>query len=278
MAALGVNTDITNRDLHHHIAALLKEQTDTLIKQFDEKINGFKNDLLLAKTEIRNLKDENTKLKHTINGLEKTLKNNNIVIFGIPPKKKESRLDLAKSVLDKFEALLHISCSLNEVVDIYRVGKRAESSPVIVKLCSIITKDKILRNCSKLKGTGLFITRDLPYDERQSKKELRKYYQAALKKSVNAKLIGNKLVIENIEYTTAELERLNWLFTSESSTQSGSSNQKSLPLVCETEICSVGDLESPLGSPTALTGMDLRSKPKPNLRSTAVNKSFPKKK
>ncbi|KAK9736488.1 Period protein 2/3C-terminal region [Popillia japonica] len=83
---------------------------------------------------------------------------------------------------------------------------------------------------------------------------------------------GNKLVIENIEYTTAELERLNWLFTSESSTQSGSSNQKSLPLVCETEICSVGDLESPLGSPTALTGMDLRSKPKPNLRSTALIK------
>ncbi|KAK9686938.1 hypothetical protein QE152_g36830 [Popillia japonica] len=74
--------------LHHHIAALLKEQTDTLIKQFDEKMNSFKNDLLLAKTEMRNLKDENTKLKHTINGLEKTLKNNNIVIFardhGIP--------------------------------------------------------------------------------------------------------------------------------------------------------------------------------------------------
>ncbi|KAI4470929.1 tubulin-specific chaperone e [Holotrichia oblita] len=276
MAGKNLDIDITNRDLDNHIVALLKEQTDTLIKQFDERINSFKKDLILANEEIQNLKNENSKLKHTVIGLEKTLKNNNIVIFGIPPKEKESRLDLTKFVLDKFETLLNITCSSTEVADIYRVGKRSQSSAVIIKFCSIFTKDEILRNCSKLKGTGLFVTHDLSYDERQSKKKLRQYYQAALEKSMNAKVIGNKLIIENVEYTIAELEKLSWLAVPESSTQPGTSNQESQDR--GTEDCFITDLKSSLEPPKLLSGMDLRPKMKPTLRSTSVNKPLPTKK
>lgn len=164
--------DISNKELHSLILQSTKSQTDTILSQFNAVINSIKEELQAANAKIDALEVENTSLKQEIGRLQKSVRANNLIIFGIQHCQEETRVDLLNQVITKFNELLQVNCVKNDISDIYRTGK-SNKRPIIIKFVSSFMKNDILRNAYKLKGTGIYISRDLLPSERANRRPSR---------------------------------------------------------------------------------------------------------
>ena len=102
-----------------------------------------------------------------LEGLKQYSRRNSALIIGIPETKDEHIDDL---VLDFAKSKLGITLQKNEIDRAHRVGKPRDDQqeqrkprprPVLVKFCTYRTKAVMMRNKSRLKGTGLGLVEDL---------------------------------------------------------------------------------------------------------------------
>lgn len=185
-----------------------------------EAIIGIKNELknaieasearVLLKLETVNkkvtkLEKENKQLKDKIEILERQHKRNNIIIFGI---NKPAHEISAEYICHEINSLLEINLVEEDISDVYPLGRTA-NRPIKVELLSQLKKKSIIRNCNKLKGKNVSIAHDLTLAQREEAKILRKHLLVARETEENRCYIkGNKLIINNIPYTTRDLEQL----------------------------------------------------------------------
>lgn len=77
-----------------------------------------------------------------------------------------------------------------------------EKPPVKIEFLSYLKKLEILRQCKKLKGTGVAIAHDLTFDQRREKRILRAYLNKAREEPADRSYIkGIKLYINDRVYT-----------------------------------------------------------------------------
>lgn len=151
------------------------------------------------------LEKENAELKKQLVAVQKTIKRNNIIIFGIGEKNKKPLLENVTEILKN---KLQIELSSSDFSNIYRIGQEAPNKirPIFVELTSQLKKHEILGNVSKLKGSGVSISKDLIPSEREEQKIIYKNYKKAKELNYSTKIIKNTLMVNDVTYSIEELK------------------------------------------------------------------------
>lgn len=127
----------------------LKKSVQYMSDSFDDQKVEIKNLL----SEIKQLKDENTKLSQRVQILEDKInqqeqkeKENNIVVTGIPKQDQDLKVTVCKIV-----ETMKVQISENEIQEVYQINKR-EGGPIVLKLTNRDAKQKIINRVKQLKG------------------------------------------------------------------------------------------------------------------------------
>lgn len=189
-------SDLTVEKIEQLLLTANKRQTEELRQDLKCVIEDVTHKL--KKTEEKLLKLENRSIF-----LERKIRKNNIVIFGI-----EVRENLLDNTLAKVNELLGTNLVKPDINNIYTLGKKP-GSPVIIEFISFLKKAEIFQNREKLrglKGTNISIANDLCEEDRRNEKILRKHLKEAIQKNIPAKLKGYKLEIDGKLYSVSDLE------------------------------------------------------------------------
>lgn len=136
--------------------------------------------------------------------LERRLRRNNIVIFGL----SIDGTDLSNQTLLKLNSLLDLNITIRDINNIHKIGKNS-TPPIVVEFVSFLQKKEIFSNTEKLralKGTGISISNDLCEEDRRKQKILRKYLKSAKEENRQARIVGDKLEIDKELFTISDLE------------------------------------------------------------------------
>lgn len=188
------------------VVNILKEEITRNRKEIKSAIEASESKLLLKIEElnhrINQLESENSTLSEKVEVLEKITKKNNIIVYGL-----ENLEDISPtSICRQLKNLLDVQISEADFNNIYRL-KTQGKKPLKIEFISYFKKVEVLRNCNKLKNSGVTITNDFTYKQRCYNKILRNHLNKARENPSNQSYIkGNKLYINNRGYTVEELE------------------------------------------------------------------------
>lgn len=204
-------------DTNEFLAKLLKSVEETNRKTIEEANEKQSRDIKehidkeiyeIKKTFEENLERKNSEwenkylqLKNDYEKLEKELKKNNIVIFGLD----SAAQDLGTFAINSLNHHLGLNLTLSDINNVYAFGKQSSKKPIIVKFISYLRKQEVLRNSKKLKGTGISVAEDLSLDERKENKILRQHLIKARKQKLNATIKNRKLIVNGQKYTAQQL-------------------------------------------------------------------------
>lgn len=152
---------------------------------------------------IKNIEKESEFIKNKIEYLERGLKRNSILVYGLDLNENLT----AEIICEKLSHLLEINVIPEDINDFYTLN--IPNKPLKLDLISNLTKKSIFSNCRKLKGTNISITNDLTYQQRQDQKILRQYLKKSREDTETKSYIrGEKLYIGNNVYTAETLKTL----------------------------------------------------------------------
>ncbi|KAJ8967343.1 hypothetical protein NQ314_002948 [Rhamnusium bicolor] len=152
---------------------------------------------------LNTLEKENLNLKTKIEILETRDKRNNIIIFGI---NKPDTIS-PQFICQKLNHLLDTDLTELDLNNAYSLGN-SENSPIKVEFVRYLTKNTVLQNCHKLKGTDISISRDLTFQQRRENKTLRKHLQLARQREDACYIKNNKLYVNGKTYSPQDLEEI----------------------------------------------------------------------
>lgn len=194
---------------------------------------------------VNKLETENNFLTNKIETLEITSKKNNIIIFGLQTSEDLSPLTVCKELNTRLDVEVQVS-DLNNIYRLKTQGRK----PLKVEFISYLKKLEVLKQCKKLKGSGITIANDLTYKQRCQNRILRSHLNQARQNTSDRSYIkGNKLYINNRAYTVEELEENEYTSTEERKINSAPSTpiirnlEKELELNEQTEKRSEGTLD-----------------------------------
>lgn len=153
----------------------------------------------------RELTEENSTLKESIERLERKNNKNNLIVFGA---KVDQEKPLTASVCDLINSHLDLNITESDIGDAYELGK-AENRPIKIEFLSFQKKRLILENKKKLIGTDLFIRQDLTSKQREEQSTLRAYMKHFKETtSDECHIRGNRLLIGKTSFTISQLQSL----------------------------------------------------------------------
>lgn len=183
---------LTNQDLFNKLKEIINNNSIEIkkeIKSINETINK----------KLKNLEDKYRKIEERITFLERTNRKNNIVIFGVKPRKE----DLLKTTLTQVNSILQSNIAEKDINNIYSIGKK---NTIVVEFISYLQKKNICQHLHKLKGTGISITNDLCPEDQKTHKTLVKHLKEARAKNQKAQIKNFKLHVNGVPYSLEELE------------------------------------------------------------------------
>lgn len=192
--------DRAHEKLLNTILEANKIQTQELKDYINSEIEELRNIIKKEQKERNELEIKYENLQNKYMLLEKKLRKNNIVIFGI----ENANENLLDSTINKLNEHLNLNIQPGDINNIFTIGKKQEK-PIIVQFVSYLTKLDVLRNCKKLKGTKITISEELSVEEREKNKILRKHLIEARSKNLNAYIKNFKLYVSGEEYTPEQL-------------------------------------------------------------------------
>ncbi|CAH1102354.1 unnamed protein product [Psylliodes chrysocephalus] len=154
------------------------------------------------KNRISEVEKENEFLKDKIETLEQNSKKKNIILFGLNTTNSERTVSY---VCELMKDKLGISIREEDVSDLYSLGNYNEA-PLKVELLSVVKKRNILKNCTKLKNTGIVVTHDLTQKQREENKILRESLNHCSTTTEKSYIKGNKLHVGSKQYTVEDLK------------------------------------------------------------------------
>nr|XP_054931791.1 uncharacterized protein LOC129387103 [Dermacentor andersoni] len=127
---------------------------------------------------------------------ENRSRRNNLLIFGVPEARTETETDLRKVVVDNIVRSL-LGVETKSIERIHRIGKQSEGRvrPVIMKFMDYREKEKVMRNCKKLKGTSFSINNDYSKETVDLRKKLWESSAPDRAKGARVSLVYDKLKI-----------------------------------------------------------------------------------
>ncbi|XP_070390823.1 uncharacterized protein [Dermacentor albipictus] len=156
-----------------------KSITNTRLIAIDkklEKIAGIEKQISENNKRIFTLEKNLMAMEKKIEDLENRSRRSNLVIYGVEEQQKESTDMLLEFVEKKIlDGILQIKTK--GIERIHRLGKKKQTDtsrprPVILKLLDCRDKVSILKHCTKLKGSGFYISKDFSRSTREIRKKL----------------------------------------------------------------------------------------------------------
>lgn len=201
---------ISTADIYNLLNAVnqnLTQKIDNIEKELKQCSKIYEEKVAELEGKVDKLEQENTKLKQKIGIIERRLRQNNIIIHGIPEIEQETTSLISEKIITVFEDNIGIVIDSTDISNIYRLGANKDKKrPLLLTLSSQIKRSEVFRNCKKLKGSGISITEDLDEESLKERRILVKHLREARQANKFAKLKGNKLYIEGILYTAEQLE------------------------------------------------------------------------
>ena len=196
-----------------------KEELKEQIREVKDEINFVK---YKYENKILDLEQENRILKSNLIQIERRVRKNNIIIFGIEEIQQNIIEDVAKILTE----LLNIEISSADINDAYTIGKSKNKNgkPIIVEFISYQKKISVLKEAKTLKGNKIFIAHDQCPEDQTTRKTLYKHLKDARAKGQQAYIKGNRLIIDSEAYTVENLESANLKSSSEEEEEETSSS------------------------------------------------------
>jgi hypothetical protein len=208
------------------------------VKQMKETINNVMGRFLKIESALEGVTNDVSRLQDCVNYLEYKIddlenrgRRQNLVLFGIPEDRDENWDSVEEKVRRVISDRLGINLSNQCIQRCHRLGRKYEGKAraVICYFWSFKTKEKILRNKSKLRGTGIYIEEDFSHKVRSERQKLQPYLVEARNRGSFAYLQYKYLYIDGRRFTLSQLEGdLNHEYSGESVNCEG--NQSSKPL------------------------------------------------
>ncbi|KAK5638766.1 hypothetical protein RI129_013061 [Pyrocoelia pectoralis] len=135
------------------VTNIVQEVSDKLLIMFNDKLKAVE----------EKLSEENKVLRDKIDSLQQYSRRNNVRFFGVSEEKNEV---VEEKVIKILEEKMNIKVASNDIERIHRVGQAVPNKPrpVIIKFSNYKTRQTVLRNRRRLKGTGLLLQEDLTID------------------------------------------------------------------------------------------------------------------
>lgn len=180
-----------------NIKALLQAQSEELKVSFKSSFDAVNIHLHKHSKKIHQLENRCVQL-------ERKIRKNNIVIFGL----KVNQESLAEDTIQQLNNLLDLRLNIGDINNVYRVSKNLKS-PILVEFLTYHKKLEVYKNKDKLrslKEVNVGIANDLCLEDRRDQKILRKTLRLCREKSIPARIKGNKIEIDGKWYSPQELE------------------------------------------------------------------------
>ena len=170
--------------------AELKETNDNLTKSCNE--------LKDCKAKLKEYEVKIEKLEVKVDSLEDYSRRNNVRIDGIEEPPNETSEILHVKVKKIFEEKLQLKNVNIDTIHRLSANRSQPAAPrtIITKLSNYRTRDDIMRNKSKLKGTGIYLNEDLSDNTNKIRKEKMEEYKKARSLGKIAYFKGRNLVIK----------------------------------------------------------------------------------
>lgn len=193
--------EITLSEVYERIKDLIQETTQDIKNQILDINSQFHE----IKEKVNILENQERKNAEKIINLQRELRKNNLVIFGIAENEEE---DLLNRVIEFFNVNLKIKVLISELNQVYRFGRTKGTRPILVKFVTLHKKLSVLKQGVLLKNTGISIANDLTKEDREEQKILRRHLKIARTENLDAKIIKNRLKIDDTFYTADQLETI----------------------------------------------------------------------
>jgi hypothetical protein len=157
-------------------------------------------------TELKELREVNSTQHTRITHLERHIRRNNLVIFGVPDN-VQPEAALSKIATERF------GLEAPAIESAYRFGKQQQNRPrpILVKLNNQQDKQKIMAKVSLLKGSRLVINDDLTPEEQATRRTILGAARAAKDKGIVCKVRRTGLLVNDNLIPAAELCKEAWM-------------------------------------------------------------------
>ncbi|CAG9760481.1 unnamed protein product [Ceutorhynchus assimilis] len=189
--------DLSTKELLDLLKAANIEQTQEIKQELRQKIDGVVSTVAEHQSKI-------TKLENKVLSLDRKSRRNNIAVWGL---KLADNSDVLKVTLTKLNSLLGTNISEGDINNVF-INKASNSAPVILEFVSNLKKRYIYSLVGKLKNSGISISHDSSFEDRQKQKVLVKHLREAKEQKLDAKIKNGKLEIGEDSYSVEELLEL----------------------------------------------------------------------
>lgn len=225
-------------------------------------LNQFHKNSEELENKVVSLEAENKNLKNRLVNLERKIKKNNILIYGLTTE----NTSVIETVINLINTKLNVKLCKNEINNCYQ-NKKLNSEPIFLELTSYIKKAEIFGNAYKLKNSGIGFTDDLCFEDRQERKQLVQHLKRAKNNDLKAHIKNNKLIINGEAFTLSDLS------VTEKAEDSGAKENGikviSGPLSKETQITDQNSTQSTSGNSNSETIQDKKYAVKKNAKTSA---------
>jgi len=154
---------------------------------------------------VDEIKTEFQTTQQRLNQLERHVRRNNVVIFGI---------SADTAVPDAVQTVFRDGLGLVQVPEYetaYRLGKNTAKPPILVRLRGQKDKENIMSKVSNLKGTKISVTDDLTPEEQATRRTLVAAAKLATAKNIPCRVRRTGLLVNNQLLRPAELCNPDWV-------------------------------------------------------------------
>jgi len=189
-----------NQQITANVANIVSAQLAPVIKRIDHH-----------EKELKELREETVSQHTRITQLERHIRRNNLVIFGVPNSEQP------EAALNTISGKFGLEAPVIECA--YRIGKQQENRPrpILVKLTNQQEKQKIMAKVGLLKGTKIVINDDMTPEEQATRRTIVGAARVARDKGITCKVRRTGLLVNNNLIPVAELCNEAWMDEEQSS-------------------------------------------------------------
>lgn len=149
-------------------------EISTKITEIDTKLKDVVDSNEFASKEIDNLKERFARLEEENDRLAAYVARENLVFLGLPEVKEPGKEDVSKTLQDLYINNLKLPPDVVDKIEyqrVHRVPSQARPRPIKARFFKYSDKELVQRNAKELKGSGMYITDDLPWRIRKERKK-----------------------------------------------------------------------------------------------------------
>ena len=195
------------RDSSDKVAAEMRQLRDT-VSQLMGRITSVENELRCVVKDVSGVNNQVRYLEDKLDDLENRSRRQNIVLHGVEEDANETWDQTEEKVLSVIRDKLKIELVTEQLERSHRIGTKRPGRvrPIVCKFLSDKTKQLVLKNSNKLRGTRIYIEQDYSERVRDERRRLKDHMLEARSKGSFAILRFKYLYVDDKRFTIDDLE------------------------------------------------------------------------